>query len=92
MKISKTSGGTVSKSGYGPKPSSQADRKQQPEPVEVTDTVSLSPEALAAAKVDAPEGVDGIDADGGGPLPDPRETSRAMLRKELERVFGLIYL
>jgi hypothetical protein len=93
LKISKTSGGgSVSKTGYGPKPPSTSERKQQVEPIEITDTVSLSPEAIAAAKAEAADQVEGLDGTFDGPLPDPRETSRAMLRKELERVFGLIYL
>ena len=89
MKISKVSSGSVSKSAYGSKPS--VDRKTV-EPVEIADTVSLSPEAIAAAATDAAGRVDQVETDGDGMLPDPRETSRAMLRKELERVFGLIYL
>jgi hypothetical protein len=60
---------------------------------EVTDTVTLSEDALAVAAVDSVNSVEAMgDGAGGGPLPDPKETSRAILEKELASVFREIYL
>ena len=57
---------------------------------EVTDTVSLSEDALTVSGVEATAKTD---ADGSsGPLPDPRATSQAIIEKELATVFKEIYL
>ena len=60
---------------------------------EVTDTVTLSEDALATAAAEPVNSVEATgQADAHGPLPDPRETSRAVLEKELASVFREIYL
>ena len=94
MKIRKTSGAdTVRKSGQVSRGGSSAERARAVDPSDVTDTVSLSEEAIAAARSDAVDGVNAVGmTEADGPMPDPHETSRAMLKKELERVFRLIYL
>ncbi len=88
MKVRKTSTSTaVTKVGYARATDKKAG-SQDVEQVDVADTVNLSAEAIAAAKV---ESTDGVDASGEA-LPDAYETSRAMLEKELARVFREVYL
>ncbi len=57
---------------------------------EIADKVTLSESALAVGGVTE---VAQADADGsGGPLPDPKATSQAIIEKELASVFREIYL
>ena len=58
---------------------------------EVSDVVSLSDDAIAALKANATEEVSDPSSDK-EPLPDPRATAKAILEKELARVFREIYL
>jgi hypothetical protein len=54
------------------------------------DSVVLSPAALEACRARAVEA--STPGGPGGPLPDPDETSRAILAKELEILFRNIYV
>ena len=58
--------------------------------VQAADTVTLSDGARAVGRVNAVESSD-LNASGQR-MPDPRETSRAILEKELASVFNEIYL
>ncbi len=94
MKIKRTSqGGTPTQVKSRGNVGSDADKTKHVERRDVTDTVTLSEDALAVAATEPVAAVqetgDGL---GGGPLPDPRETSRAILEKELASVFREIYL
>ena len=96
MKIKRTSRGNPSGTVAQPRAQGQgADKAKAPERKEISDTVTLSTDALAAGTVNAVEAVDAVildGHDGHGPLPDPRETGRAILEKELAGVFREIYL
>ncbi len=94
MKVRKTSGaGMVGKTGYTPSKSSTTEISPTADSAEIADTVSISDEAIAAAsRAEAVDAVEAVSSGADGPLPDPHETSRAMLEKELARVFWAIYL
>ena len=97
MKIKRTNHGTPSSSVQGRtgsragvEPAKPAERK------DVSDTVTLSVDALSAGgAVEEVHSVNEVQAEtegDRGPLPDPRETGRAILEKELAGVFREIYL
>jgi hypothetical protein len=92
VKIKRTNRGAVpiSNPAGGGRPKRGVESTSATERAEQTDRVSLSQDALAVAGVDAAAKAD---ADGaGGPLPDPRATSQAIIEKELATVFKEIYL
>lgn len=94
MKIKRSSQGNTPtgsvqgrvRSGTGTESVKATERK------DVADTVTLSEDAMSVGAVNAVNSVE-TDTDGDrGPLPDPRETGRAILEKELAGVFREIYL
>ena len=91
MKIKRTSQGNPTSSAVQARVRSGGGTEVKPsDRKDVADTVTLSEDALQA--VNAADAVSSeTDADH-GPLPDPRETGRAILEKELAGVFKEIYL
>jgi hypothetical protein len=77
----------VSSKGRKPTDSGQAGARDG---VQAADKVTLSEGAREAGKVNAVEASD-LDSSQGS-MPDPRETSQAILEKELASVFKEIYL
>ena len=99
MKIKRTSRGNPTGIAAQSRPhGSVADKSKPAERKDVSDTVTLSTDALSAGAADSVEAVEAVDSvnmdgtDGHGPLPDPRETGKAILEKELAGVFKEIYL
>jgi hypothetical protein len=94
VKVSKTgSGSSVKKAGgaqrnYGPSKNSP----QKAESTDYVDSVELSDAAQQASGADQVEAIQSIETTADGPMPDPYETSRKMLEKELKRVFKATYL
>ena len=94
MKVSKTGRGTsVSKTSSAQKKygSAKSDSRKV-ESVDYVDSVELSDAAQAAAHTDEVKAVEAVETTADGPMPDPYETSRKMLDKELKRVFKATYL
>ena len=91
MKIKRVNRGTAPStvSSHSRKPSGSKSVKSK-EPVRAGDVETLSQGARQAALVTAVEAAG--DATSGRTLPDPRETSQAILEKELAAVFKEIYL
>lgn len=94
MKIKRTTQGNAPSSAVQGRARSGggADKTAAVERKDVTDTVTLSGDALAVGAVSSVNQVEAADADPNGPLPDPRETGRAILERELASVFKEIYL
>jgi hypothetical protein len=94
VKVKRTSQSSTSTRIQGKKyVGSSADKTAGVERREVQDTVTLSEDALAVAAAEPVAPVEAAgEGRGEGPLPDPRETSRAILEKELASVFREIYL
>ena len=99
MKIKSTSRGNPTGSVTQSRThSAGGDKGRVQEKKDVADTVTLSTDALSVGgtesveAVDAADAVNAVDPDGRGPMPDPRETGRAILEKELAGVFKEIYL
>ncbi|MBN2714794.1 MAG: hypothetical protein JXX14_03000 [Deltaproteobacteria bacterium] len=95
MKVSKTgSGSSVSKTGGAQKKygSTQSSNTRKVESVDYVDSVELSDAAQAAAHTEQVEAVEQVQTTADGPMPDPYETSKKMLEKELKRVFKATYL
>lgn len=94
MKVSKSGrGSSVSKTGGAQKSSASTQKNtQKVERVDYVDSVELSHAAQAAAHTDQVEEVGPVETTADGPMPDPYETSRKMLEKELKRVFKATYL
>jgi protein-tyrosine-phosphatase len=94
VKVSKTgSGSSVNKAGgarknYGPSKSSS----RKVESADYVDSVELSDAAQQASGSDQVEAIQAAETTTDGPMPDPYETSRKMLEKELKRVFKATYL
>jgi len=95
VKVSKSSGAkTVNRANAtNGKPHSVGSDKQVGPISGGSDVVNISLEAIAAAKIEAAQEVQQVEETSvEGALPDPHETSRAMLEKELARVFRATYL
>ncbi|MBN2340628.1 MAG: hypothetical protein JXX29_23835 [Deltaproteobacteria bacterium] len=94
MKVSKSgSGSSVSKTGGAQKKSTAGQKDtRKVERVDYVDSVELSDAAQAAAHADEVQEVQSVETTADGPMPDPYETSRKMLEKELKRVFKATYL
>lgn len=94
MKIKRSSqGNTPSSSVQGrARVGSGAEGVKPTERKDVADTVTLSEDAMSVGAVNAVNAAALETAGDRGPLPDPRETGRAILEKELAGVFREIYL
>lgn len=94
MKVSKTgSGSSVSKTGGAQrKPASTQTPYRKVESIDYVDSVELSSAAQAAAHAEQVEAVTAVETTADGPMPDPYETSKRMLEKELKQVFKATYL
>ncbi|MDJ0761593.1 MAG: hypothetical protein QNJ97_01285 [Myxococcota bacterium] len=97
MKIKKTTGRDVQT--YSVNAKEAATNKEQPKEknaAQIGDTVSLSADAVAAGRAMVAKGqeIEEVSkmSSRDAPLPDPRETSQAILEKELAQVFREIYL
>lgn len=93
MKVSKSGrGSSVSKAGGAQKKSSanKGDNRKV-DKADYVDSVELS-DAAQAAHIEKTEAVQVVQTTTDGPMPDPYETSRKMLEKELNRVFKATYL
>ncbi|MCP4679837.1 MAG: hypothetical protein GY854_30965 [Deltaproteobacteria bacterium] len=97
MKIKRTTGHDRTKDAVGPiKKAESPQRSSKTASKDISDTVSLSLDAVAAHRagdieVSSAEEIQQVTSIDGA-LPDPRATSQAILEKELAQVFREIYL
>jgi hypothetical protein len=93
VKIGKLSRGSpTAKTPSGRRKVTSTESGAEPLAVERTDVVSLSTESTTGVQAPPVEGVQPAPTATEGPLPDPRETSEAIIKKELEIIFREVYL
>ncbi|MDD5308892.1 MAG: hypothetical protein PHU25_16375 [Deltaproteobacteria bacterium] len=93
MKIGKVNGGrTSTKSVSGRRETAPTKGAAAPPPVDQVDVVSLSTTSVAAVQTAPVDAVQPVETSTEGPLPDPLQTSKAIIEKELEIIFHEIYL
>ncbi|MBN2528426.1 MAG: hypothetical protein JXR76_18705 [Deltaproteobacteria bacterium] len=94
MKVSKTgSSSSVKKTGGAQRKTGvKSSEPRKVDSVDYVDSVQLSDAAQAASHADPVEATQSVETTVDGPMPDPYETSKKMLEKEMKRVFKATYL